>query len=327
MKKRVEKPAAKRSGSGLGNPAVLVPIVLVVLAIGYFAYQWIQARSDLAASRAQLLQDIQVVTRKRPLDGDELSRLVAKLTKIEGYATERDTVAAMVRIELARGRIDRAAEMFAPIANLPGATPAEHRLAATVMLRRHELGLPDRASAVGVLEQVVTFAESAYADGQDAADLTTAWLAASRLGNAARADGFAAQLQANHAGSPGAKFAKLVHDFRLEMPREEIDAVRREFDEPPAEIDAMLAMVVLQGGDMPGALALVEPALVRAPGLVEVRYAAAVVFHVCVLSSATGSEPRAGWVVRRDAQFDWLVAQAPVDDLRREKWSTMRAVR
>lgn len=311
----------------MGNPAVLVPLVLVVLAAGYFAFDWIQARSGVAAARTQLLQDIEVVTKKRPLDGDELSRLVAKLTKIDGHATERDTVAAMVRIELARGRVDRAAELFAPIANGPAATPAEHRLAATVMLRRHELGLTDRAAAVGVLEQVVAFAESAYADGQDAADLTTAWLAASRLGNAARADGFAAQLQANHAGSPGAKLARLVRDFRLEMPREEIDALRKEFDEPPAEIDAMLAMVVLQGGDVPGALALVEPALVRAPGVVEVRYAAAVVFHVCVLGSAAGSEPRAAWVVRREAQFDWLVAQAPAEDLRRGKWAAMREVR
>ena len=42
---------------------------------------------------------------------------------------------------------------------------------------------------------------------------------------------------------------------------------------------------------------------------------------------ATRTLIRQGWLVRRDAQLDWLSAQAPVDDERRPQWATMREAR
>jgi hypothetical protein len=306
---------------------VLLPLVLVVLAGGFFAFQAFQARSEAAAARRQLLEDVERATRARPLDSDELSRLVARMQKFDDFATARDLVAATVRVEMARGRVDRAAELFAPVANQPGATPAEQRLAAIVWLRRHEAGLPDRTAATAELQQAIEFAENAYADGQDAADLTVAWLAASRLPDHTRADRFADQLRTGHASSPGCKLANATRDFRLDMPRGDLEVLRREFDAPPAEIDAMLALVVLQAGDLPGAVAIVDPCMQRAPGVLAVRWAAALVFHTCALGSPEGSDQRTSWRARRDAQLDWLVQQAPADDERRPQWAAMREAR
>lgn len=306
---------------------MLLPLVLAGAAAAFFVFRAYQTGAEAAAARQLLLEDVERATRARPLDSDELSRLVARMQKFDDFATARDLVAATVRVELARGRVDRAAELFAPIANQPGASPAEQRLAAVVWLRRHEAGLPDRAAAVAVLQQTIDFAEAAYADGQDAGDLTIAWLAASRLPDAARAERFAEQLRTGHASSPGCKLANAVRDFRLDTPRGDLEVLRREFESPPPEIDAMLALVTLQGGDLAGAVAVVDPCLVRGAGVLAVRWAAALVFHTCAVGSPEGSDQRTSWRVRRDAQLDWLVQHAAVDDERRPQWASMRDAR
>lgn len=322
--KPTPKPAPAKV-SPFRQPAVLVPLLLAVVAAGYFVFQWLQGRSERAELRAQLLQDVQTAASKRPVETDELSRLMAKLTKFDDFETDRDLLAAQARIELARGRVDRAFEMFAPIASQPGATPAEQRLAASLGLRRHQQGLPDRATAAGALAQVLQFADTAYRDGQDPADLTVAWLAAMRLADTARADALAGQLLANHAASPGAKLVQMLREFREDRPRRELDELRAEFDDAPGEIDAMTSLVVLQSGDLTGALSVAEGALLRASGLLAVRWAAALVFHARALGE---SEPaRAQWLARRDAQLDWLAERAPEDDDRRPRWASMRAVR
>ncbi|MBM4061818.1 MAG: hypothetical protein FJ265_12095 [Planctomycetes bacterium] len=317
----MKKPAALR------RPAVVVPILLALGAAVVFGIQAIRAVAAAAAQRAQLLLDVEAATGNQPPDGDELSRLAARLQKIEGHATDRDLVAAMARIEFARGRVDRAAAMFLPFAAQPGASAADQRFGATLLLRQHEAGLPDRGAAATTLQRALGFAQQAYAEGQDAADLTTAWLAALRLPERERAAQLAEQLDAGHASSPGGRLARALRDARLDMPRGDLDALRKLFATPPVEIDARLALVVLQQGDLAGAVAVVEPALLRAPGVAEIRWAAAVVFHACALGHAAGSAERAPWLERRDAQLDWLLEQAPADDPLRERWAALRQER
>jgi hypothetical protein len=320
-------PAAKKRSTIWLSPAVLAPVALAVVAAGYFVFQSVQSGRTEAAARAQLLLDVETETSKRPPNSDELSSLVARLQKFEDHATAHDLLAGFARIELARGRVLRAAELFTPIAGRPGASPAEQRLGARLLLRQYEQGAADRSTAQGLLQQVLTFAAAAYADSQEAADLTLEWLAASRLPDAERATRIATQLQQNHASSMGARLAKATADFRLDTPRADLETLRREFDEPPAEIDAMLGLVVLQTGDVGAAVSILEPALQRSPGVIPIRWAAALVFHACALGSPDESAARNDWLVRRDAQLDWLSEMAPTNDERRPQWATMRETR
>jgi hypothetical protein len=306
---------------------LLVPVALLALAGAGLLWQQVAAARQRAADRTQLLADVAAETGKPEPDGSELSRLAARLQKQEDAHTAADLIVAVARIELARDRPDRAFALLDPIASAPGAAPADQRLAAVVQLRRHAAGLSDVVRAAGALRQVIAFAEAAYAESRDAADLLMAWQAAVRLPDAERSAQFAEQIVRDHAGTPAALLVALQRDFAPELPRERIDAVRREFDVAPPELDAMAALVALQGGDVAAAVAIVEPLLARAAGVVDVRIAAALVLHACVAGSDAGSEARAGWVARRDAQLDWLREHAPADHAMRPTWQAMRAVR
>jgi hypothetical protein len=176
-----------------------------------------------------------------------------------------------------------------------------------------------------MLQQTMAFAAAAYADGHDADDLLIGWLAANRLPDAEREKNFAEQLRADHAASPGARLAQCKQSFRLDMPLAEITSLRAEFAQPPAELDAMQTALVLQQGDLRGAVAIAEPALQRAPGVDSVRHITAIVFHACVKGHPESPEERAAWAARRDAQLDWLDAHALPDDERRAVWAAMRA--
>lgn len=320
-------PSRGKRPSLLARPAVFVPLLLVVLAAGGFAWRVIATRSAAEAARQQLVRDVEQEVQKRPLDQDELSRLVARLQKCEGHDADRDLVGALARIELARGRVDRAVELFAPIGGRPGAGPGEQRLWAKLLLRQNEAGMADRTAAAGALQQAQVAAEAAYADGHDAADLSVAWLAAARLPDDAAAGRLGELLLADHASSPSARLVQATRGFSLDTPRRDLETLRDEFADPPPEIEAMLTLVVLQKGDVAGAVALVEPLLARAAGLLAVRQAAALVFHACAAGCAEGSADRASWAKRRDVQLDFLMSRAPAEDPRRAQWGAMQQVR
>ena len=302
-------------------------LAALLLALGFLVFQWLRGGAQRAAARAQLLADVMTATQKRPVDTGELSHLVANLQKLPDHEGDRELTAALARIELARGRPERAQAMFLPIASQPGAAPAEQRLGAQILLRCHESGTADRATATAMLQQTMAFAAAAYADGHDADDLLIGWLAANRLPDAEREQRFAEQLRTDHADSPGAKLVQCKQSFRLEMPLAEITNLRAEFAQPPAELDAMHVAVVLQQGDLRGAVATAEPALQRTPGVDSVRHITAIVFHACAKGHPDSPEERAAWVARRDAQLDWLDAHAEPDDGRRAVWAAMRADR
>jgi len=106
-----------------------------------------------------------------------------------------------------------------------------------------------------------------------------------------------------------------------------VEGCRDGLDDLPAEHGAMLAGAQLEAGLLPAAVASADAGLARAPGLVVVRRIAAVAYHTCVLGSPAGSDDRADWVRRRDAQLDWLVRQTGLDDTQRAKLREMREVR
>lgn len=306
---------------------LLVPIALAVLAGGYYGYTLWQQSAAAAAQRAQLLADVETATAAVPLDNDELARLSQRLQKLPDAGSARDLQLAAARIEWARGRVDRAAALLSPLVEVPGATAAEQRVAARVWRRKHELGAEDRGAATALLRQMHAFASAAYAEGNDVADLFLAWLAAFRLPDAELAAPLAAQLAANHQSTPEARFPALVAAASLEMSAGELEALRDQFAAPPAELDAMLAVLALRRGELEAAMGWIEPALQRCPGVVEVRRAAALVLHACAMGSPAGSGDRAAWLQRRNLQLDWLFAQAPGDDAGRASWAQMREQR
>ncbi|MCA8954023.1 MAG: hypothetical protein KDE27_31225, partial [Planctomycetes bacterium] len=93
-------------------------------------------------------------------------------------------------------------------------------------------------------------------------------------------------------------------------------------DEPLPEFEVMHTTRLLLGEqDVEGAVARIESALARFGGVLDVRVAAALVFHACAEGSAQESAERAQWINRRNAQLDWLLAQAAPEDERRIAWA------
>lgn len=311
----------------LKSPVLLVPIALVVLVAGWFGYKWYAGIQEQAAERQKLLADLDTELAKEPIDGSELTLLLTRIHRLPDHESANDLLAAQARIELARGRPEKAADLFLPVASRPGAAPAEQALGALILLRRHEAGAADRPAATLLLEQALAMAENAYAASADVADVMHAWLAAMRLSNKEQNEKFAARILAAHEDSAAARFVQLCRSWQPTTARDAIDRVRAEFSPPPAELDAMLAVSELAAGNVQAAIAAAEAVLAKAPGVVEVRDAVGKVFHVCVLGSAEGAPERVTWVVRRDAQIDWLLAQAAPEDPRRAAWIAMRSQR
>jgi hypothetical protein len=317
-----------RAGSPLARPAVYVPLAVVLLAVAGVVVKAYAASAAAGADRAQLIADIESEVQKQPVDGSELSRLVARLLKLPDHETARDLVAAAARIELARDRAERAFGLFGALASQPGASPVEQRLGARILLRLHEAGGGgDRSAAAGLLQQVIAFSEAAYADGRDPADLLRAWQAATRLWRMDAASAFAKRILEEHADSPAARLVQLDRTFveRSSEPgiAREVEAVAGAFVVAPVEVDAMRVLVVLGGRDVERAVTGTKALLARAPGMWASHYVAAVVYYACSLSQPEGSAERQQWLGLRNAQLDWVLERVPEDQ--RERWVKMRA--
>jgi hypothetical protein len=316
-----------RPRSPLTKPAVLLPVALLVLAaLGYGGWMLL-AGAEANAARASLLADIDATLAKPQVDGSELSRLMSLLQKQPDHDFARDLLAAAARIELARGRPERAQALFAALAGQPGASPGEQGLGARILLQVQATGSLDRATGNGLLEQVVQWSEAAYAGERRVEDLLVTWQAAERLGRHERSAAAARDLAASHADSAQARFVQFAMAFAPASGVGALDNVVVDLSPAPVEADAMRVFVLLQAGDVPGAAAVAESALTRAPGVGVVRWAAAVVFHACVLGSPEGSDERGRWLQRRDAQLAWLVDTGNIDDARRAQCQKMRDVR
>ena len=301
--------------------------LLVLGVICWFGYQWYAGVQAVAAERAEVLQGLDAQLALDSPDDGALSQLMGRIRKLEDHGTAPDLLAAQARVELRRGRPERARDLFLPIASVPGAAAADQGLAARILLRCHAAGLPDRSAAHALLEDALAFALVAYADSDDPDDLLRAWLAARRLSDGDRGDELAGRILDECDGTPAAALVRAVQSFSTRMPRGQLDAVRAELTEPCAELDAMIAMVELEARNLEEARRVVEPLLVEAAGVVDARWATAVVFHAFALGSAAQSDDRVKWLRRRDVQLDWLMDHAVADDPRRSRWDQMRAQR
>lgn len=336
MKSSAKTAAARRSAGNrpAGNrpatrtwfarPAVLVPVLLLSATAVALGVQYYRKAATAAAARAELLSRVDEETAKPNVDSSELSRLIVQIHKLPDHETSRDLQAAVARIELARDRPEKAFAAFGITASRPSASPADQALGARILLRLHEAGGGDAAVAIGRLQQALGFAENAYRASDDVSDLLCAWQAAVRLGDQAVIDRLSARLREQHASSAAARLAGIAATFDPRESAADLAAVRAEFTAPVVELEAMHVLVVLQSGEIDQAVTAAEALLGRAPGVLAVRWAASLVFHACALGHAADSAERGSWVVRRDAQLDWLLQRAAVDDARRERWAHLR---
>ncbi len=319
--------AARGRRSPLANPKVVAPIALLLLAaLAWGVVRWRGAAAD-ANAREALLADVEAATGKEPPDGGELSRLTAMLRKLPDHDSAHDLLAAAARIELARGRPERAHELFGSIAGRPGATAREQGLGARILLRLHEAEPSDPGVARGMLRQVMDMADASYRESHDPADLLRAWQAATRAGEQERAAAAAASLQAQHGDAPQARFVHFAQSFRPEVGVAAVDRALDGLAPQPPEGAALRAWAQLQAGDVAAAVTTAEAGLARAPGVGTVRLTAAIVFHACVQGSPAGSDERASWLARRDAQIAWVLRQEPRNEAWARQCLAMRDVR
>lgn len=321
----MSKPHSKRARRT--SPVVIVAIAAPILIGLYYGVMWWRGVAAAAAHRESLLAEATAVLAADAPDANELSRLMAAIDKLPDADSAADLLAAAARIELVRGRPERADARFGAVAASPTASPADQRLGAMILLRRAERESAEAAVHSGWLRQVAAYAQRAYDDSADAADLLMVWLARKRLGEHTAAAAVATTLQAAHADSAAAQLVALATAFRPEDGVRPIDHVARQFPVPPPEIEAMRVVVALQQRDLAGALGRAETMLLQAPGVFAVRQSAALVFHAAVTANAEGTAERAGFVERRDAQLDWLVARAPADEPLRRVWDGWRGLR
>lgn len=318
----------RATGSVFARPAVLAPIALLVLA--FAGWLWLQQRAaaEARAERTRLLQLVQSATTRAEPDRDELSRLAADIAACPDHETAPDLLAAMARIELARGRPERAQALFGVVAASPAASPEQQGLGAAILIRLHETDVGDAAAATGMLREAEALAARAYDASRDPADLLRAWQAATRLRDEATADRHATALVAAAPDAPATRLVQLATTFEPKTTSPaEVAALRAEFAPIPPELEVLYVMLLLQAGDVRAAAAAAEELLLRAPGVFAVRVATAVVFHACGFGYPAGSVERAQWLRRRDPQLDWLLSHAPADDARRARWTELRTQR
>lgn len=308
----------------------LVPILAVagvLLCGGGGFWIWSQIRSSRAhaAQREAALAATAAAVAQRPVDADAVGRCLASLRKIEHFDRDRELRAAEAQLELLRDRAEVAEEHFVPLAAEPGASIAEQRLAARILLRRHEADLGDRAAEV--LATIASYSNAAYQADRRPADLLRAWQAAERAGHNDEARRCAAELARDHADSPEHRFVAAALAFGADSGIAAAEQSLAGLEDVPAEFAAMAAQARLGAGDVPAAVRTVDAALARSPGLALVRTVAANVFHACALGSAAGSADRANWAARRDAQLDWLERRPDLGDERRAFLRSLRDVR
>jgi hypothetical protein len=320
------KPPASPS-SPRGRLAVRATAAVLALALaGVGVQRWLAWR-EAQGRRAAVLADVAATLAEEPVDHEALSRIVAQLRKLPDHATDRRLRFAEAGIELARDRAERARDLALELAMQPGASADEQSLGARILLQLHDNGVAAGKSPAELLGPAADLAERAYGATRAPSDLLRAWQAAERNAEHDRAKAFAATLVAEHADTPMGRFVALAVAFDPAAGAAPVQLALADFAAPPAEGRAMLAFAQLQQGDLAAATATVGEALGRAPGVAVVRFAAAVTYHACALGSAEGSPDRAAWVLRREPQIAWLLAEPGVDEDRRDKVRALRAIR
>ncbi len=313
-----------KKASPFADRRVIALAVLIVAIAGYYIFGWWSGGQARAAARSKLVSDTVAELQKDQPASDKLSKLMAGIARLPDALTASDLLAAQARIELHRGRPERAENLFGAIAASPTASAEDQSLGSRILMAKHEGFGGDKVQAKTMLEQVLIMSERAYGETRDVQDLFRAWQAATRLWDS-RSGELAGQLQANHAESPESLLAQLSKNFEPVSDRDVVAQLIVDFATQPAELRAMQTIVTVHNDDLPGALSDAQSHLIASAGTPCVRIALAYVLHICATGHPAESADRTVFVNRRNVQLDWLDARAPVE--KRAKWQPMRQLR
>lgn len=307
------------------NRSLLLVIVLVVAVIGVFVYRSFSEMQKAAAAREQLFAAVTAILDAPRSSDADASRLVAGL--LELGPEDHEAQLALARLELRRKRYERAIGYLETVVEAGG--ELELRTAAQAWFLHQASAAVDAGAQRQMLQQALSYGEQAAAQSHTAGDWFLCWQAASRLGSAESKLTASRGLQADAADSLEARTVALFDALGQEgsqMPSiETVTKLANEWDEAPLELQLLQAALLLEAQELERAMTLADNALLAAPNLFEVRQLAATVHHVAVQTSSGGERER--HVSLRDAQIQWLDANAEADDARRPLWLAWKQVR
>jgi hypothetical protein len=305
------------------NQVVVLLGSLVVLGVGAYLFQVSRQRAAVDAQMAQLVSDVEAAAAARPLDTTELSRLWKKVEAAD--ATDPRVALCFGKIELARGRWERAANALEPRIGIGSDDLPALRAGAEAYMMWAARGGKDAGDRAVLARRALQLAESAFQLGGTAEDAFACWQCGVRLPDEAVRKRYLDVLQERFADSLQARTASTLAKTELDQPLRPLQDLVREWNPPPVELSLGLAVLELQNQEIEASHKRLEELLSVAPSLLEVRNWAATVFHVLAVSSQGDARNR--FVSKRDAQLDWLMQNAAPEDARRAKWSELRQVR
>jgi hypothetical protein len=303
---------------------LLLLLLAVVVGAGLLGWRLWSGHAERVAAEDRLFAEVDEAVRLGDPRSAELSRLVARLQELG--ADGRRTALALARIELLRGRCERAAEHLQPLMTVGGELPELRTAAAAWLCWCNTVGR-EASERESLLRQALRYAEAAVAAGGGTADRFVAWQAAVRLGDEEAGARHASALQQADAGSIEARTVAIVDaSADLSQPLEPVTALLAEWPKPPLELRLVHVVLLLQHGALDRAVALADELLAEAPNLVEVRNWAATAHHAAAKGTVPGPA-HDRHVALRDEQIGWLDANASADDVRRPQWLAWRQER
>jgi len=315
----------------IAKRSLLSAVVLAVLVGAAFIYVQIQAAAERNEKRQQLFADVDIAVRSGDRQGDDLSGLWSRLSELD--ESDRQVALAMSRIDVLRGRYERAAERLEPLM-LGSRDLLELRTAAQAWLSWPLHGGHDASERRGLWREALTFAESAYEAGGEVEDLFRAWQAAARVPDDDARARIGQLLQERHGQCLEARTVGRMVASGDEDPGLVVDLLA-EWETPPIELRLFSSLLrlgragekedLLQARDEVGeAVIRLDELLQAAPNFVEVRNLVATAHHMAGLAEPEGAE-RDRHLKIRDAQLAWLEKNAAADDPRRPDWHEMGA--
>lgn len=300
---------------------VLVPIALLALAGGSWVYLQVRSARGERQRVADLLLDVEREVTKEEPEGSELSSLVTRIRNAGDPERDPRLRRALARIEVARGRDDRAWAQLQPLALAMEPEPDDQALGARLLASMH-----GKTGNLQDLRQALELAESAHRARGDTATLFLAWQCAVRLGGEASETRQRLGDRLRELAPDGAEAALVTILARDEeqVPVEDCQALAGRFEEVPMELAMALATGHLQQGAVADALHELDRVLPRAPALMDLRHLAAT---ACWAFGRQSQGAAPAEVERRRsemaAHLRWLLANAPAGDPRRGHWRTM----
>lgn len=310
------------------NPRLRPVLIVAALALGvggFYSLRVFQEASQRAEERKAAIAEAESLLAADKA-GDS-SRVVAQLLDLG--PGDQEARALCARLELQRGRPERAVELLRPTLQ-QDAAESTLRVAAEAWLSHSERAPGDAGARRALLVEGLGFAERAAASSGAEADWFVCWQAATRLGDADASARAAAALDSFDPDGLRARTAKMILDMQkpdsAPPSLEAVSGLSASWGKAPLELRLLECGMRIATNDLEVALRLADEAVAEAPNRFEARNLAATAHHSAAMQAEEGPG-RERHVRIRDAQIDWLDANADADDSRRPTWLSWRQAR